>query len=72
MKERMKRLIKGVKKLEEQLNSVDINKLTKLKKLMEIVKQVEKNDSLEFDEITIQKCEKAVKKFLQKSQQDKE
>ena len=67
----MKRLTKGVKKLEEQLSSVDINNLTKLKKLMEIVKQVEKNDSLEFDEITIQKCEKAVKKFLQKSQQDK-
>ena len=71
MKERMKRLTKGVKKLEEQLSSVDINNLAKLKKLMEIVKQVEKNDSLEFDEITIQKCEKAVKKFLQKSQQDK-
>ena len=70
MKERMKRLTKGVKKLEEQLasSSVDINNFTKLKKLLEIVRQVEKNKDLDFDEILIQKCEKAVKKFLQKSQ----
>ena len=71
MKERMKRLTKNVKELEEQLTSVDINNLPKLKKLLEIVKQVEANNNLEFDEITIQKCEKAVKKFLQKSQQEK-
>ena len=72
MKERMKRLTKGVKKLEEQLSSVDINNLTKLKKLMEIVEQVEKNKYLDIDERLIQKCEKAVKKFLQKSQQEKQ
>ena len=71
MKERMKRLSKNVKELEEQLTSVDINNLPKLKKLLEIVKQVEANNNLEFDEITIQKCEKAVKKFLLKSQQEK-
>ena len=70
MKERMKRLTKGVKKLEEQLTLVDITNLTKLKKLIEIVKQAETQDQ-DFDEILIQKCEKAVKKFLQKSQQDK-
>ena len=72
MKERMKRLTKGVKKLEEQLSSVDINNLTKIKKLMEIVEKVEKDKYLDIDERLIQKCEKAVKKFLQKSQQEKQ
>ena len=72
MKERMKRLTKDVKKLEEQLSSVDINNLTKLKKLLEFVKRVENNNNLVFNELVIQQCEKAVKKFLQKSQQEKQ